>query len=94
MPRPPAVAVSERRVEHLVTMLFAEFGRDGETVADVARRSGLSHEAVRRLWRHPDGKDRSGAGFFVVAAIARARGISLDDLAESTGSAQSIRQSL
>ena len=95
MPRPPATAVSERQVERLVTLLFSDFPRDGETIARVARTAGLSHETVRRLRLHPDGKDRSGPGFFVIAAIARARGISLDLLAESTESTvspQPIRQ--
>ena len=92
MPRPAATDLSERRVEHLVTLLFTDFPRDDETIAEVARAAGLAHETVRRLRLHPDGRDRSGPGFFVVAAIARARGISLDRLAESTAAAQSIRQ--
>lgn len=92
MPRPAADVTSERRVAQLVTLLFDDFGRDGETIADLARDAGLSHETVRRLHRHPDGKDRYGPGFFVIAAIARARGVSLDHLAESTVSVQSIRQ--
>lgn len=79
-------------MDDLVTRLFHDFGRNGETVAEVARAAGLSHETVRRLRRHPDGKDRSGPGFFVVAAIARARGISLDGLAESTVLVQQIRR--
>lgn len=92
MPRPAATDLSERRVEQLVTQLFTEFPRDGETIAEVARAAGLAHETVRRLRLHPDGRDRSGPGFFVVAAIARARGVSLDRLAESTAAAWSIRQ--
>lgn len=92
MPRPAATDRSERRVERLVTLLFSDFPRDGETIAEVARSAGLGHETVRRLRLHPDGKDRSGPGFFVVAAIARARGISLDRLAESTVPVQPIRQ--
>ncbi len=92
MPRPAATDRSERRVEWLVTLLFSDFPRDGETIAEVARSAGLGHETVRRLRLHPDGKDRSGPGFFVVAAIARARGISLDRLAESTVPVQPIRQ--
>jgi len=92
MPRRPADVASERRVAQLVALLFDDFGGDGETIADLARGAGLSHETVRRLCRHPDGKDRSGPGFFVVAAIARARGVSLDRLAELTIPSQSIRQ--
>jgi hypothetical protein len=84
MPRRPADANSERRVERLVALLLKDVGGDGQSVADIARRAGLGHETVRRLWRHPDGRDRSGPGFFIVAAIARARGISLDGLAEAT----------
>ena len=91
MPRPPADVASERRVAQLVTLLFDDFGRDGETIADLARGAGLSHETVRRLRLHPDGKDRYGPGFFVIAAIARARGVSLDHLAEVTVPSQSIR---
>ena len=92
MPRPAATNLSERRVEQLVTLLFTDFPRDGETIAEVARAAGLAHETVRRLRLHPDGRDRSGPGFFVVAAIARARGISLDRLADLSAATQPIRQ--
>ena len=68
----------------LIDLLFRGLGDDGETVADIARRSGLGHETVRRLWRNPGGRKRTSPAFFVVAAIARARGVSLDELAEET----------
>ena len=69
---------------HLIDLLFHGLGDDGDTVADVARRSGLGHETVRRLWRNPGGRKRASPAFFVVAAIARPRGVSLDELAEET----------
>lgn len=81
MPRPPASDASERRVARLVDLLFGSLGDDGETIADLARAAGLEHETVRRLWRNPGGRRRSGPGFFVVAALAQARGVSLDWLA-------------
>jgi transcriptional regulator with XRE-family HTH domain len=71
-------------VAHLIDVLFRGLGEDGDTVAEIARRSGLGHETVRRLWRNPGGRMRTSPAFFVVAAIARARGISLDRLAEET----------
>lgn len=81
MPRPPATAASEQRVSRLVDVLFDGAEANGETPAVLADRSGLRHETIRRLWRHAGGRPRSGPGFFVVAAIARARGVSLDLLA-------------
>ncbi len=68
----------------LTDALFRGLEEDGETVADVARRSGLRHETVRRLWRNPGNRRRTSPAFFVVAAIARARGVSLDQLANDT----------
>lgn len=82
MPRRAADIQSEERVQRMVHRLFDGLGHDGETVADVARRAELPHETVRRLLRNPGGRSRSGPGFFIVAAIARARGISLDAIAE------------
>jgi len=84
MPRAPATVESEGRVAQLIDVLFRGLGEDGDTVADIARRSGLGHETVRRLWRNPGGRNRSGPAFFVVAAIARALRVSLDQLAEET----------
>lgn len=69
---------------HLVALLFRGVGDDGETIADIARRSELGHETVRCLWRNAGGRKRTSPAFFVVAAIARARGVSLDQLAEET----------
>ena len=84
MPRTPGTIESESRVALLVDTLFQGIGGDGDTVADLARRSGLRHETVRRLWRNPGGRKRTSPAFFVVAAIARARGLSLDQLADET----------
>lgn len=66
-----------------MALLFAGVGENGHTVADVARGAGLGHETVRNLWRNPSGKERYGPGFFIVAGIAKARGLSLDELAQS-----------
>ena len=88
---PHATALTPHLAQ-LVTLLFDDFGRDGATIAELARGAGLSHETVRRLRLHPDGTDRYGPGFFVIAAIARVRGMSLDHLAEVTVPAQPIRQ--
>lgn len=82
MPRLAADAESEERVERLVQRLFDGLGRDGETIAEIARRAQLPHETVRRLLRNPGGRNRSGPGFFIVVAIARARGIPLTELAK------------
>lgn len=71
-------------MSRLVALLFEGADEEGDTPAAIARRSGLGHETIRRLWRHPGSRDRSGPGFFVVAAIARARGVSLDYLADET----------
>lgn len=84
VPRPSATPETERRVEVLLGALFKDLGRGGETIADVARDAGLAHETVRRLLKNPTGRDRSGPGFFVVAAIARARGVSLETIADAT----------
>lgn len=84
MPRPQATPGSERLVARLVEVLFEGAEDKGETPAVLAERSGLGHETIRRLWRHAGGRPRSGPGFFVVAAIARARGLSLDHLADET----------
>lgn len=84
MPRPCASAASEARVARLVEKLFDGLGEDGKTIADLAREAGLEHETVRRLCRNPGGAYRTSPGFFVVAALARARGLSLDWLAAET----------
>lgn len=75
---------TEARVAHLTEVLFRGLADGGDTVAAVARRSGLGHETVRRLWRNPGNTKRTSPAFFVVAAIARARGVSLDQLADET----------
>lgn len=80
MPRTPATDVSEQRVRRLVERLFDGFDDRTETIADVARSADLPHETVRRLYKNPDSRNRSGPGFFIVEAIARARGIPLGDL--------------
>ena len=82
MPRTPANDVSEQRVRRLVERLFDGFDEQPDTIADVARSAELPHETVRRLYKNPDSRNRSGPGFFIVEAIARARGISLDDLVD------------
>jgi hypothetical protein len=84
MPRTAADAHTVDQVERLVRRLFEGLGRGGETIADVARRAELPHETVRRLFRNPGARNRSGPGFLIVAAIARARGVSLDELAEDS----------
>jgi hypothetical protein len=84
VPRPAATDATERRVAILVDRLFSGVGDGSESVAAVARSAGLGHETVRRLWRNPGGRRRSGPGFFVVAAVARARGVSLDWLASES----------
>jgi hypothetical protein len=71
-------------VARLVDLLLGNVGDDGQSIAAIARTAGLEHETVRRLWRNPGGRKRSGPGFFVVAALARARGVSLDWLASQT----------
>jgi hypothetical protein len=84
MPRRAADERSERRVARLIDLLLGDVEGGGETIASIARAAGLDHETVRRLSRNPGGRMRSGPGFFVVAAIARARGVSLDWLAAET----------
>ncbi len=70
---------ARRRGTVIVTELFAGFPEPDETVAGLAARAGLQHETVRVL--HNGTTARSGPGFLVVADIAHARGISLDQLA-------------
>ena len=84
MPRPAATPATEQRVARLVELLFDGAEERGETPAVLAKKTGLGHETIRRLWRHAGGRARTGPGFFVVAAIAKARGVSLDRLAEQT----------
>ncbi len=79
MARTRASEQTRVRVERLVTELFAGFPEPDETVAGLAARAGLQHETVRVL--HNGTTARSGPGFLVVADIAHARGISLDQLA-------------
>ena len=82
MPRRRADQQSDQRVERLKAMLFDGIESSGDTIASLARRCGLGHETVRRLYRNPGDRLRTGPSFFVVASIARARGLSLDHLAE------------
>lgn len=81
--RNKATEQDEERVARLVDALVGDVvsGASADTVASVAQRAGLGHETVRRLARNPDRRLRTGPSFFVVAAIARARSISLDGLA-------------
>ena len=83
MPRPCADLQTDQRVERLRTALFDGFEDARGSIASIARRSDLGPEAVRRLYRNPGPRLRTGPSFLVVAAIARARGLSLDNLAES-----------
>ena len=82
MPRPPASQQTEQRVDRLMNLLFDGMDAAEETVASLARQAKLGHETVRRLRRNPGARLRTGPSFFVVASIARARGLSLDRLAE------------
>lgn len=82
MPGCRADRQTDQCVERLRVMLFDGIEDDGESVASLARRCGLGHETIRRLYRNPGDSLRTGPTFFVVAAIARARGLSLDSLAE------------
>lgn len=81
MPRPPATAESEARVRRLSELLFTAVADETSTVAQIARDAGLCHETVRRLCVSPAESFRYGPGFFVVAPIARAQGLSLDAVA-------------
>jgi len=82
--RRSATVASEGRVARLVELLFVGVRDDHGAIAEVARDAGLEHETVRRLMRNPGDRRRTSPGFFVVAAIARARGLSLDTLAAQT----------
>ena len=82
MPGGRADLQTDQRVERLRIMLFDGIEDAGESVASIARRCDLGHETIRRLYRNPGDGLRTGPTFFVVAAIARARGLSLDSLAE------------
>lgn len=84
MPRPPADEEDDARVDRLVGLLFSGFEAERGSIADLARRANLGHETVRRLRRNPGPHLRAGPSFFVVAAIAHARGLSLDQIAEAT----------
>lgn len=81
MPHPGASAETEERVDRLVRVLLGSLDAGSTTVAELARAAGLEHETVRRLWRNPGGRFRYGPGFFIVDALARAEGLSLDALA-------------
>lgn len=87
MPRPCADLQTDQRVERLRTALFDGIEETGESIASIARRSSVGPETIRRLYRNPGPSLRTGPSFLVVAAIARARGLSLDTLAESVLSA-------
>ena len=82
MPGCRADQQTDQRVERLRVMLFDGIEDNGESVASLARRCDLGHETIRRLYRNPGKCLRTGPTFFVVAAIARARGLSLDSLAD------------
>lgn len=89
MSRPCSSAETEQRVARLVDLLFEGLEEQGKTVADIAREAGLQHETVRRLRRNPGGRYRTSPSFFIVVALARASGLSLDWLAAETVDYQS-----
>lgn len=76
--------MTERRVSRLVQLLFNDFADERGAIAALASAARLEHETVRALLRNPGGRKRTSPAFFVVASIARARGISLDAIAEET----------
>ena len=80
MPRPSATHQTEQRVQRLLVELLRPLDSGEMTVAKLATEAGLGHETVRRLWRNPTGALRYGPGFFIVAALAAATNVSLDDL--------------
>lgn len=84
VPRPAATVASEGRVSRLVELLFSGFSEERGAIASLASDARLEHETVRALLRNPGGRKRTSPAFFVVAAVARARGISLDVLAAET----------
>ena len=71
-------------MSRLVELLFRGFCNERGAIAVLAREARLEHETVRALLHNPGGRRRTSPAFFVVAAIARARGISLDYLAAET----------
>lgn len=82
MARTKASQETKQRVGLLIDALFHRFPSESETVTDLAQKAGLGHETVRVLQKRL--QSSSGPGFLVVADLARARGISLDQLAEQT----------
>lgn len=84
MGRRPATVASEGRVARLTELLLGGLDLERGAIANLARDSGLEHETVRRLLRNPGARKRVSPGFFVIAAIARARRLSLDGLAAQT----------
>ena len=84
MGRRPGTLTSEGRVARLVELLLGGLDQERGAVAALARDAGLRHETIRQLLRNPGGRKRISPAFFVVAAIARARGLSLDGLAAET----------
>lgn len=91
MPRPGATETSEARVQTLVSTLFDGFDRQAESLSDLAEAADLGYETVRSLLRPPARQLRSGPGFLVVASIARARGVSLDEIAAQIPGLPEIR---
>lgn len=81
MPRPLATEETERRVRELVAALFDGFEPQWGAIAELAARADVNAETVRQLLKNPKGRNRFDAGFFLVADVARARGLSLDDVA-------------
>lgn len=75
----------------LVDALFEGID-DSESLPETAEAAGVEYETVRSLLRPPTDRYRSGPGFFVVAAIARARGMSLDSIANQVPGLPPIRQ--
>ncbi len=73
---------TEARVARLARLLFRSVDDGVLTVAQLARDARLEHETVRSLRVNPSQRQRYGPGFFIVAALARAQGLSLDAIAD------------
>ena len=82
MPRTPATPELKARGERLAVAL--RLAREDRELAQelLARRADVSVETVRKI----EARATSNPGFFTVAALAEALGISLDDLAARSAS--------
>lgn len=92
MPRPGATRESDERVRVLVGALFEGLDDAGESLAETAAAAGMEYETVRSLLRPGQRRLRAGPGFLVVASIARARGVSLDAIADQVPGLPPIRR--